>query len=89
MLHQESGNRRNGLWKFPLRSRKDCEDLEEIYAATYAITRYRVCLKVFISVANHSLILMPGDSWVEPDRFNQLPLAAPFRKALDAICSDF
>ncbi|MFN4873053.1 MAG: A/G-specific adenine glycosylase [Akkermansiaceae bacterium] len=89
LLHQESGNRRNGLWKFPLRSRKDCEDLEEIYAATYAITRYRVCLKVFISVANQSLILMPGDSWVEPDRFNQLPLAAPFRKALDAICSDF
>jgi A/G-specific adenine glycosylase len=89
LLHQESGNRRNGLWKFPLRTREDCEELEEIYSGTYAITRYRVSLKVFVSELNHPLILMPGDSWVERDRFNQLPLAAPFRKALDAILSDF
>lgn len=89
LLHQESGNRRNGLWKLPLRAAEDCADLKKIYDAAYAITRYRVSLKVYLSEKNQAFKLLPGDAWIEPDQLNQLPLAAPFRKALNAILSDF
>lgn len=89
LLHQESGNRRNGLWKLPLRSRAECADLEKIYEATYAITRYRVSLKVFLSKHDTALTSFPGDAWIDPDRLDELPLAAPFRKALNAILCDF
>ncbi len=89
LLHQESGNRRNGLWKLPLRTGEDCADLEKIYEAAYAITRYRVSLKVYLSEKNQAFRLLPGDAWIEPDQLNQLPLASPFRKALNALLCDF
>lgn len=89
LLHHESGNRRNGLWKLPLRSREACLGLNEIYTATYAITRYRVSLQVFLSEAEQVIPLLPGDEWIDPDRLAKLPIAAPFRKALDLIIRDF
>ncbi len=89
LLHHESGKRRNGLWKLPLRSSEECLGLEKIYEATYAITRYRVSLKVFLSELDHVFAAMPGDEWADLDRLNELPLAAPFRKALNAILCDF
>ena len=63
--------------------------LEKIYEATYAITRYRVSLKVFLSESDHVFVAIPGDEWTDLDRLNELPLAAPFRKALNAILCDF
>lgn len=89
LLHLESGNRRNGLWKLPLRSVEDCADLEKIHEATYAITRYRVSLKVFSSDETQAFEPLPGDAWIEPERLKELPLAAPFRKALDVILCDY
>jgi A/G-specific adenine glycosylase len=89
LLHQESGKRRNGLWKLPLRSSTECLGLGKIYEATYAITRYRVSLKVFLSDPDHLFVAMLGDEWTDLDRLNELPLAAPFRKALNAILCDF
>ncbi len=89
LLHHESGKRRNGLWKLPLRSSAECLGLEKIYDATYAITRYRVSLKVFLSDPDHLFVAMPGEEWADLDRLNELPLAAPFRKALTAILCDF
>ena len=89
LLHLESGKRRNGLWKLPLRSSAECLGFEKIYEATYAITRYRVSLKVFLPNQKRGSSPMLGDEWIDPDRLAQLPLAAPFRKALDVIISDF
>jgi A/G-specific adenine glycosylase len=89
LLHHESGNRRNGLWKLPLRSGEDCLGLDKIYTATYAITRYRVSLQAFLSDPDHAFTLLAGDEWIEPERLASLPLAAPFRKALNIIIRDF
>ncbi|MES2980989.1 MAG: A/G-specific adenine glycosylase [Verrucomicrobiota bacterium] len=89
LLHHESGKRRNGLWKLPLRSSEECLGLKKIYEATYAITRYRVSLKVFLPNRKRGSSPLIGDEWIGQDRLAQLPLAAPFRKALDAIIGDF
>lgn len=89
LLHHESGKRRNGLWKLPLRSSAECLGYEKIYEAAYAITRYRVSLKVFLPKLKRGSSPVPGDEWIDQDRLDQLPLAAPFRKALDVIVSDF
>ncbi len=89
LLHHEAGKRRNGLWKLPLRSSAECLGMEKIYEATYAITRYRVSLKVFSVEQQHDFFPELGDEWIDLDRLEMLPLAAPFRKALEVITRDF
>jgi adenine-specific DNA glycosylase len=64
-------------------------ELEKIYEATYAITRYRVSLKVFLMETQHDFFSKLGDEWIDLERLEKLPLAAPFRKALDVITRDF
>lgn len=89
LLHRESGNRRNGLWKLPLRSLQECEHLPLIYEAVYAITRYRVMLKVFLMDHEDTMNLLDGDEWIPPERCNELPFAAPFRKAIESVTKEF
>jgi A/G-specific adenine glycosylase len=85
LLHQESGSRRNGMWKLPLRSPCECAALEEIYSASYMITRYRVSLRVFLLENSGGLEMRTGDRWVDPDAITALPFATPYRKALNRI----
>ncbi|QTN32301.1 A/G-specific adenine glycosylase [Akkermansiaceae bacterium] len=86
LLHRETGKRRNGLWKLPLRNADFCAPLALIYEASYPITRYRVLLKVH---AAHRPGVEQGEEWIDPLRLESLPLAAPFRKALGRISADF
>ena len=86
LLHCESGSRRKGLWKLPLRSAESCSALKMIFDTTYPITRYKVHLKV------HEAETEPpanGEEWIAPERLGSLPVAAPFRKALNRLLSDF
>ncbi len=85
LLHHESGSRRTGLWKLPLRNAARCEGLREIYEATYHITRYKVTLSVYLCRDESA---SPGDEWVEIGRLQGLPLAAPFRKAIKRLTDD-
>jgi len=89
LLHLESGKRRNGLWKLPLRSGAECKGLDKIYESTYAITRYRVSLKVYLMEKTEEVSPKQGDRWIEPGRIAELPLAAPFRRALDQLIGNF
>jgi A/G-specific adenine glycosylase len=88
LLHRESGKRRNGLWKLPLRSSSECSELDQIYESVYTITRYRVALKVFLIEDQDAVSLLEGDEWVTPDRMSELPLAAPFRAAIQDITEE-
>lgn len=47
LLVEETGTRRRGLWRLPRLSEEESADLAEIDAFTYAITRYRVRLRVY------------------------------------------
>ena len=88
LLHQESGSRRKGLWKLPLRTAVECKPLEILARDQYAITRYKVTLTVHLS--DHSETkLRKGDEWVHPDRLNSLPVAAPFKRMIARLLPDF
>lgn len=89
LLHLESGKRRQGLWKLPLRSEDECSELTQIYDSVYAITRYRVLLRIFLVGQKAPLPLKEGDEWIDPERLDELAIAAPFRRALQSLIDDF
>lgn len=89
LLQMESGKRRNGLWKLPLREPEACGELEMLHEASYAITRYRVALKVFSIPPEQAISPQKHEQWVSLDRLAELPVAAPFRKALDHLLEAF
>lgn len=86
LLHCETGSRRNGLWKLPLRSEDSCSAFPQLFETTYPITRYKVRLIIH---AADACLPEKGDEWVAPERLETLPLAAPFRRALDRLLADF
>jgi A/G-specific adenine glycosylase len=88
LLHHESGRRRTGLWKLPLRGSKECSQLPVIAVETYAITRYRVTLSVHDGRGN-AAVPAPGDHWVAVGELDQLAMAAPFRRVLVRLLEDF
>jgi A/G-specific adenine glycosylase len=85
LLHCESGSRRNGLWKLPLRSAEACSQLPLLFETTYPITRYKVFLKIHEAdpAQPHK-----GDEWIVPEVLGSLPVAAPFRRAIDRLLAD-
>lgn len=89
LLHQESGNRRTGLWKLPLREKSELEDLPVIAEHTYAITRYRVLLHVHDGGSKtRKPALAPGDRWVPECEIPTLAMAAPFRRVMEKLLAD-
>ena len=86
LLHHEAGSRRTGLWKLPLRTAEQCASLSKIFRSTYHITRYKVTLDVY---AAGEISIAHGDEWIEPGRLQSLPMATPFRKAIDSLSADF
>lgn len=88
-LQQESGSRRTGLWKLPLRTPEEVSAMPELLRQSYAITRYRVTLVVHQAPrARANTRLREGEAWIEPARIARLAMAAPFRKALEALLGD-
>lgn len=88
LLHRESGSRRNGLWKLPLRSAEECKPLTIIAEDTYYITRYKVSLKVFLA-EKQSTKAAEGDKWVSLSRLESLPLAAPYKRMITQMLSNY
>lgn len=86
LLHHESGSRRTGMWKLPLRTADQCSALDLLFEESYHITRYKV--RLIIHAANH-LAPEPGDEWIARDRLEALPMPAPFRRALRRLLADF
>ncbi|MEP2775765.1 MAG: A/G-specific adenine glycosylase [Luteolibacter sp.] len=88
LLHRESGSRRNGLWKLPLRTAEECKSQHLIAKDTYAITRYKVTLRVHLTEIS-SFDIAGGDEWISPEHLETLPLAAPFRRMITRLLLDF
>lgn len=82
LLHRESGNRRNGLWRLPLRDENLLESRAVLLEMTYAITRYRVRLMVY---EGNKMEPDEGDAWVALSELESHPMAAPYRKALRSL----
>jgi A/G-specific adenine glycosylase len=88
LLHQETGRRRTGLWKLPLRDEAGVSTLPLIAEQRYGITRYRVTLKVHQGVFTRSAP-GEGDVWIEALEIPGLAMAAPFRKVVTRLIEDF
>jgi A/G-specific adenine glycosylase len=86
LLHREVGPRRTGLWKLPLREAAAVGHLPVLAEQSYAITRYRVRLRVHDGgTAPARWPLEDGDAWIAPDDIPDLAMAAPFRKAVEKL----
>lgn len=79
LLAMEQGTRRRGLWRLPARAREEVTDTDLLYESTYAITRYRVTMRVHIASKKTA---REGEQWVEESELESIPMSAPYRKAL-------
>jgi len=85
LLHQESGKRRQGLWKLPERSAAETATLPEVLTTTYAITHHRVTLHIH---ADPAATAGPGETWHPVQDLPDLPMPGPYRKALNQLLAD-
>lgn len=92
LLAKETGGRRRGLWKLPELSGEEAADWHEAFRFAYAITRFRVELRIFAVPTEGT----KARDWREACRIGQddsglawhhldrlPPLGAPYRKALE------
>ena len=90
LMHHEGGKRRTGLWKLPTRDAAEIRDLPVLAELRYAITRYRVNLRVHDGAALGSgFRLAEGESWRAAGDSGTLAMAAPFRRVVERLLSDF
>jgi len=89
LMNRESGSRRTGLWKLPLRDAGEVSGMREVLSLRYGITRYRVILRVYeVGVVGRGFGLREGDDWVGRGELVELPMAAPFRKAMGRLLQE-
>ena len=85
LLHQESGKRRQGLWKLPERTADETAALPEILTATYTITHHRVALHIHAAPGADAA---EGEVWQAIEQLTALPMPGPYRKALNQLLVD-
>jgi A/G-specific adenine glycosylase len=89
LMQHETGKRRTGLWKLPVREPVEIGHLSVIAEHVYGITRYRVRLRVHDGSAVDDLFqVAAGESWVDVEEVAGLAMAAPFRHVLGKLLED-
>ncbi len=81
LLCQETGPRRRGLWRLPLREPDKIHGLPLLHAAICAITHHRVSLRVYAAPLASAA---PGETWHPLSSLPVLPMPGPLRRAVDA-----
>ena len=84
LLEQESGKRREGLWKLPELPEARIGVCELVHEMKYSITRYRVTLRVYADRQGRTP-LADGQAWFSQAELAELAMPSPYRKALVAI----
>lgn len=83
LLEQQTGSRWSGLWKLP---RLDTAPAETpLLVAEYPFTNHRVSLRVFRAEA---AMAGPDHQWIPLGELTALPLAAPHRRAIEALLGE-
>ncbi len=83
LLAQEQGTRRVGLWRLPEIASDQLSGHHLLAESKYAITRYRVRLRVYRP--QRIPTLREGEQWCDRDEAQRLPMAAPYRKMLQQL----
>jgi A/G-specific adenine glycosylase len=84
LLKQETGNRRQGLWKLPERPEATfSESLAPlVHSSQYTITHHRVSLQVY-EMSN--LKPQSDESWHPLGTLPHLPMPSPYRRVVQAL----
>lgn len=86
LLHREAAKRREGLWKLPTREAGEIGALPVLEIEPYAITRYRVCLRVHDGAAlTREFSAGPDECWIPLAEVMALAMPAPFRRVIGRI----
>lgn len=83
LLEKEQGSRRTGLWKLVESQEAVVAGWPLIAEQVYAITRYRVRMRVYEGVGER--VLQAGQEWVEVEKLKELAIGAPYRRAIEEI----
>ena len=81
LLARESGTRRRGLWRLPLRPPEAVANLPRLDTITAAVTHHRIT--VHLHKAPASTAPEPGEEWVAIPDVAELPFSGPLRRLLD------
>jgi A/G-specific adenine glycosylase len=89
LVHHESGSRRRGMWRLPLRSEEETRALPLKYRGRYTITRYRVTLEVRDGgVFKSGGTIAEGDEWKTFSELAALPMPSPYRRAIEEMTAE-
>jgi len=84
LTQEAEGNRREGLWRLPLRSQSEVQGRDELLRTKYGITRYRVTMLVYRGAAQDMAADGEG-AWVKLSELADVAMASPYRKALNRL----
>jgi len=86
LLQRESGQRRQGLWKLPIRPCEEVRHLPVIEQENYTITRYKVALKVHQAARVTPAIRSAADEvWIPAADVAALAMPAPYRRVIGRL----
>jgi len=86
LLHRESGQRRQGLWKLPVWPSEKVRHLPVVERESYVITRYKVALIVHESNCMKAPIRPADDeAWVAIADVPALAMSAPYRRVIGRL----
>lgn len=88
LMHHGQEQRRQGLWKLPIRDEAALRGLQPIAQARYSITRFRVHLFVYHIQDLTDLAIEQNDHWVAAERLMSLAMPAPFRRMLETLTAE-
>ncbi len=84
LLVQESGRRRRGLWRLPVRSASETASLPLLSRTQYSITHHRVTLHVHDAPQTNA---STEEVWQPLAILESLPMPGPLRKVVETIIS--
>jgi A/G-specific adenine glycosylase len=87
LLHREAAKRREGLWKLPTREPAEISKLPVLIEHRYAITRYRVTLRVHDG-AGRDFQAATDESWCDADQILALAMPSPFRRVIERLLAE-
>jgi len=87
LLHREAAKRREGLWKLPTREPAEISKLPVLIEHRYAITRYRVTLRVH-DAAGRDFQAAADESWCDADQILALAMPSPFRRVIERLLAE-
>ena len=81
LVARESGSRRRGLWRLPLRQPDAVADLPVLESITAAVTHHRITIHLHKAPA--ATAPEPSEEWVALTDVANLPFSGPLRRLLD------